>query len=156
MVSINKNIVYSAVQTGGHEGKINSTGIALSFGDTVTNLTADDITISNDTDSVTKGELSGNGMEWIIDLASVVSAGNITVSINKPGIKTVSVFKAPPYFVAVAYGSNKAACSLDGIEWVETTLPAHKDWNEVCYGDGIYITVAYDSDEIAYSPDGVT
>lgn len=59
-------------------------------------------------------------------------------------------------YVAVAYESNKAAYSTDGITWTETTLPSSAKWCSVCYGNGKFVAVAGNSDTAAYSTDGVT
>ena len=56
-------------------------------------------------------------------------------------------------FVAVAYDSNTAAYSTDGINWIETTLPSSADWWSVCYGNGKF--VAAGNDKAAYSTDGI-
>jgi hypothetical protein len=36
-------------------------------------------------------------------------------------------------FCAVAYGSNTAATSPDGITWTQKTLPSSKSWSSVCW-----------------------
>ena len=59
-------------------------------------------------------------------------------------------------FVAVAYRSNKAAYSNDGITWTQTTLPTSTTWQSVTYGNGKFVAVAYDSNIAAYSNDGIT
>ena len=59
-------------------------------------------------------------------------------------------------YVAVAYESNKAAYSTDGITWTETTLPSSAKWCSVCYGNGKFVAVAGNSDTAAYSTDGIT
>ena len=59
-------------------------------------------------------------------------------------------------FVAMAYGSNKAAYSTDGIAWAETTLPSSANWYSVTYGNGMFVAIAYGSNKAAYSTDSVT
>ena len=58
-------------------------------------------------------------------------------------------------FVAVAYNSNIAAYSTDGINWTQTTLPASTYWHLVCYGAGKFVAVAYNGNIAAYSTDGI-
>lgn len=60
-------------------------------------------------------------------------------------------------FVAVAYGTNIAAYSTDGITWTQTAMPVDSTWQSVCYGDGKFVAVSYATGGIAaYSSDGVT
>lgn len=59
-------------------------------------------------------------------------------------------------FVTVAYNTNKAAYSVDGIKWVGTTLPCTANWTSVAYGNGLHVAVAYDTNVVAYSTDAVT
>ena len=42
------------------------------------------------------------------------------------------------------------------ITWTQTTLPTSTRWYSVCYGDGKYVAVAYNSKISAYSTDGIT
>jgi hypothetical protein len=74
----------------------NTTAINFTFSDLVSGLTANDITVTNGTGSVTKGALSGSSTSWSLAV-TVITAGNVTVSINKTGIeresKTAAVYK---------------------------------------------------------------
>jgi hypothetical protein len=97
-VTVNKDtrpdVTFSAEQTGGSSGTVNSTGIVLTFSESVTGLTADDITITPDTGTATKGALSGSGLTWTIGLSDVSEQGNVTVAVRDFGaydIVTVSV-----------------------------------------------------------------
>ena len=103
-----KVITFTATQAGGTSGTTNSTGIVLTFSETVTSLTADKITITGGTGTATKATLSGEDTIWTIGLSSVTTQGNVTVSIadfgdfhvtNNP--QTVEVYKA-----ATSGGSN--------------------------------------------------
>ena len=58
-------------------------------------------------------------------------------------------------FVAVAYDSNIAAYSTDGITWTQATLPTTAFWASVTYGDGKFVAVADENDIAAYSTDGI-
>lgn len=60
--------------------------------------------------------------------------------------------------------SNKAAYSIDGINWTETILPSSDFWTDVTYGDGLFVTIAGGhlnstaqsaSNRAAYSADGI-
>ena len=59
-------------------------------------------------------------------------------------------------FVAVAYGTNIAAYSTDGVTWTQTAMPVNSTWRSVCYGDGKFVAVAASSKNVAVSADGVT
>ena len=41
-------------------------------------------------------------------------------------------------------------------EWTQSTLPSTANWFSVCYGNGKFVTVAYNSNISAYSTDGIT
>lgn len=61
-------------------------------------------------------------------------------------------------FVALNYGSNKAAYSTDGINWIEVTLPVSATWCSVCYGGGKFVGMSRNGTKtiIIYSTDGIT
>ena len=89
-------ITYTVAQDGGADGSANTTGIKFTFSAPVDGLTADNITVTDITGSVTKGGLSGSGDSRLLAV-TVDSAGDVRVSIAKTGIeagaKTVTVFK---------------------------------------------------------------
>ena len=58
-------------------------------------------------------------------------------------------------FVAIAYNSNIAAYSTDGIHWTQTILPTSTKWNSVCYGDGKFVAVTDNTSIAAYSTNGI-
>ncbi|GHV60830.1 hypothetical protein AGMMS49587_03450 [Spirochaetia bacterium] len=59
-------------------------------------------------------------------------------------------------FVTVAYNSNKAAYSTDGIGWNPATLPSSANWYGVTYGNGTFVAVATsNSNKAAYSTNGI-
>jgi uncharacterized repeat protein (TIGR02543 family) len=84
-------------QADGVSGANDSTIIVFTFSGAVTGLSADDISIVDKTGNVEKGAISGSGNEWGLGIA-VLSAGDVTVSINKDGIEAaerdVAVYKA--------------------------------------------------------------
>ena len=75
-----------------------STQITFAFDAVVTGLSAEDITLSNDTGAATKGALSGSGTSWSLGIA-VQTAGDVKVRITRDGIeageKPVRVYTAP-------------------------------------------------------------
>jgi hypothetical protein len=79
-------ITYTAAADG-TAGTETSTAIIFSFGAAVDGLTADNITVTNGTGSVTKGALTGSGQTWTLAV-TVATAGNVTVSISKTGIES--------------------------------------------------------------------
>jgi hypothetical protein len=71
----------------GESGTTASTKIDFTFSAAVTGLTAADIAVTDDTGSVTKGGLTGNGTNWSL-VITVNTAGNVKVAINKTGIES--------------------------------------------------------------------
>ena len=59
-------------------------------------------------------------------------------------------------FVAVAYGSNTAAYSTDGITWTAATMPSSSGWKFGTYGNGKFVAVTDNRNKAAYSTDGIT
>jgi hypothetical protein len=77
-------ITYSVTQVGRQPGGTEeSTGIKLTFKADVPDLTDGDIEIEG---PVTRGSLSGSGKSWTIALSSVAESGEVTVSVDKPGV----------------------------------------------------------------------
>ena len=56
-------------------------------------------------------------------------------------------------WVAIAQ-PNYYAYSIDGVNWVEETLPAVREWHTLASGDDIFVAIARDSDRIGYSKNG--
>jgi hypothetical protein len=82
--------------------------LAFYFEEAVTELSADDITLTAGTGAAVKGALSGGGTDWTLAItvqngATPKDGGTVKVTINKAGIdageKTVTVYKGP----ALAY-----------------------------------------------------
>ena len=73
---------FTATQTGGRAGSADSTGIVLSFNQTVDGLTASDITVTDGTGQVITGDLVGTGTTWTLTLDKVLTAGDVIVSIG--------------------------------------------------------------------------
>jgi len=118
-------ITFTAVQTGGTSGIADSTGIVITFSEAVSGLLASDITITNGTGSATKGELTGSGTAWTIELTDVTAQGDVTVSITNIGTsvgdptpQSVAVYKdtrTPVTFTAVQVGGTSGTANSTGI-----------------------------------------
>lgn len=80
---------------------------------------------------------------------------------------TTSGNAVPPKYVALASGTTLGAYSLDGINWIDTTLPTataptgatNNQWRAIAYGVvsnvGYWVAVARESAQAAYSTDGI-
>jgi hypothetical protein len=84
-----------------------TTALTFTFSETVSGLTADNITIGGT--GVTKGALTGGGTTWTLALTAA-TAGNITVSITKDGIETgqkqVTVYVQGPSGIIYTVAAN--------------------------------------------------
>ena len=66
-----------------------------------------------------------------------------------------------PYFMTVAYQSKKIAYSEDGLNWLETNMPAGGDelypdqWRSICYGKDKFVAVGGGNLLPAYSTNGL-
>ena len=86
----------------------------------------------------------------------------------------MSVCYGKDKFVAITFDTVEVAYSTDGIKWDRTRLPdkatgppvvySTSGWNatsgkapkyNVCYGKGKFVTIACDTDKVAYSTDGI-
>jgi hypothetical protein len=110
------DITYTALQSGGTNGTVTSTGIAFTFSrDTA--LAAEDITLTDGTGKAAKGGLSGGGKNWTLAV-TVETAGSVTVKITRKGIengeKTVTLFKQGcTVLIDYNVSANGAAGSAD-------------------------------------------
>jgi hypothetical protein len=90
------NITWEA-KADGAAGVTTSTRIDFTFSGTVEGLTADNITVTDGTGALTKGELNGSGTSRTLALNAVSAGGDVSVVINRAGIesggKTVAVYK---------------------------------------------------------------
>jgi len=87
-----------------------TTAININFPVPVPGLTAQHITVTNETGVVTTGELGGAGAAWYLELAVIsIGTGNVSVSIDMPGIdglpRAVQVFRPPVPWTASVSGS---------------------------------------------------
>jgi hypothetical protein len=110
-VAVHKYLIpYGVAQSGGTVSAADSTGLAFTFDQEVSNLTAGQIQITGGTGSVTAGELAGSGTAWTLGI-TVSSQGTIQVAISHDDIvtetKEVTVYKAgaPNGYTALANGS---------------------------------------------------
>ncbi|MDR0629492.1 MAG: hypothetical protein LBG24_07655 [Treponema sp.] len=99
------DITYTATANGSDNTET-STTIAFTFNKAVEGLSAENITLSNDTGAATKGALSGSGTNWSLGI-TVQTAGPVKVRITRDGIegteKPVRVFKAGEEAGDIAY-----------------------------------------------------
>ncbi|MDR2444614.1 MAG: fibronectin type III domain-containing protein [Spirochaetaceae bacterium] len=93
-----------------------STKITFTFSSPITGLSASNITVLNSPGKVGKGEVTGSDKSWQLELATVITAGSVQVSINDEaieiGYKSVTVYKdstAPAVVTGLtaAIGSEK-------------------------------------------------
>jgi hypothetical protein len=68
-------------------GDPTTNSLAFAFSAVVSDLTENDIIITDETGSERKGRLSGTGTNWSLGITTL-TAGNISVSINKTGIES--------------------------------------------------------------------
>lgn len=78
----------------------------------------------------------------------------------------VSKLPSAEYWLASAYGNgkfitvapytNKAAYSMDGINWTGITLPLSENWTSITYGSGQFVLIAANTTNMLFSSDGLT
>ena len=114
-------ITWSAVADG-TVSAVDSSKITFTFAEAVTGLTANDITLSPLTVSVTKGSLNGSGTNYTLNI-TVINQGYINVAIAKSGVakaaQQVQVFKK-----AVNPISAGVKTYIDGGEQVVFSAPS--------------------------------
>lgn len=87
--------------------------IDLTFDQSISGLTKDNITLTDGTGAAVKGELSGSGTSWKLNLGSVTLQGNITLNITSPAGYVVSGF---PVTVAVYKYKPSSNASLSDLK----------------------------------------
>jgi hypothetical protein len=80
------DITYDA-SANGESNTVTTTAITFTFSTAVADLSGDDIALANGTGTVTKGNLTGGGTSWSLEVV-VQSPGDITVAIDKDGIES--------------------------------------------------------------------
>ncbi len=107
-------------------------------------------------------------------LGGTTPAHDLTItvtSVNSPSGSIARITSAgnavPPKYVALASGTTSGAYSLDGITWVDITLPTasaptgatSNQWRAIAYGVvsnvSYYVAVARETSVAAYSTDGI-
>jgi hypothetical protein len=133
-------VTFTAQQTGGSSGTANSTGIVLTFGASVTGLTAGDITIIDGTGSATKGTLSGSGTSWTIALTGVPTQGNVNVAVADFGTfdvttaaQSVAVYKDTR--TPIAFSDLTANGTANSTDTTELTLTFSANPTTLALGD---------------------
>jgi hypothetical protein len=118
---VNDDLTYSVLADGGETAS--STKIDFTFAGAVEGLTGEQITLTDDIGAVTKGALTGSGINWSLGI-TVATAGNVKVKINKAGIeaaeKNVAVYKfvPPPSITYTATADGNATTSSTKIDFV--------------------------------------
>ncbi len=74
------SVTFTATQDGGTSGVADSTSIKFVFSESITRLTADHITVTDDTGSATKGALTGTDANWTLAITPVTQ-GNVKVTV---------------------------------------------------------------------------
>lgn len=78
--NLDTSVTFAATQDGGTSGVADSTSIKFVFSESITLLTADHITVADDTGSATKGELTGTGANWTLSITPVTQ-GDVKVTV---------------------------------------------------------------------------
>jgi hypothetical protein len=144
----------------------------LSFSNTSNNIQAGTLKLGTNTTNTLNKILLDNSLNSTLN-TDVVSAGYLSKElVNKAtnyygeptewkestlpsAVKWHDVVYGNNKFVAVAYNSNIAAYSTDGITWIETTLPSVATWRRITYGNNKFVAIAYISNKSVYSEDGI-
>ena len=111
-------VTYFVEQIGGMEDQESTSQIKLVFSRAVSYLTASDITVTPLTSKVTVGTLSGEGVEWLLEVTMVSAQGEIQISVGNfadyyleesERVHTLTVYRGRSVIVgeqmgAIAYG----------------------------------------------------
>ena len=117
------------------------------------NLTASD----PDGGTVEGGGVASKDMTITVD-AKVNAKGNFYFDGWEENGEVVS--EDPQYTFPVTADRNLTALFLEtqyvaGVDWWECKLPAYAGWTAVTYGNGKFVTIAFNRDMAAYSTDGI-
>ena len=83
--------------------------------------------------------------------------GSTWTTFSMPSVGTWNVSGGNNGFVMVKRGTDIAAYSKTGISWSTSTLPAAANWERVVYGSGVWLAIASNTNDAAYSTnDGAT
>jgi hypothetical protein len=58
--------------------------------------------------------------------------------------------------VAIGFGTNESAYSLDGVTWTQSFMPSNELWSDITFGEGKFVAIAENTNTVAYSTDGAT
>ena len=100
------------------------------------------------------GSMIDSVTKYTLGLNNSTLLKNIKVSLPSSSLWQ-SVTFGNNRFVAIAFDSNIAAYSDDGITWTQTTIPTAK-WYSVIFGNNRFVAVAAETNIAAYSDDGIT
>ena len=107
--------------------------------------------------TVEGGGVASKDMTITVD-AKVNAKGNFYFDGWEENGEVVS--EDPQYTFPVTADRNLTALFLEtqyvaGVDWWECKLPAYAGWTAVTYGNGKFVTIAFNRDMAAYSTDGI-
>ncbi|GHU42842.1 hypothetical protein FACS1894190_12640 [Spirochaetia bacterium] len=133
-INLYRYVTYATAANG--SATSTSTRIDFNFSESVSGLTAADITIGGSPGAVTKGAISGSGIYWILDI-TVGTAGAATVSINKTGIestvKNITLYK-PDVITYTATADGSAATTTTKIDFAFSAVVTGLTANDITIG----------------------
>lgn len=101
------------------------------------------------------------------DMFVAISGNTSCLSYSSEGIQSWHKYSLPinrdwsaftygnGMFIAVA-SNNDMIYSTDGITWNQSTMPLSSNWSDICYDNGVFIAIANNSNQVAYSTDGIS
>ena len=119
-----------------------------------------DVTVVGDADLVAGNIKSGVDIfgvtgEYVAPDDALFLNTNTMVAVLPTSASWYRVKYCHDKFIALAGGTDVAAYSTDGINWIPSTLPFSSNWYDVTYGDGKFIIGAKDVTSILISNDGI-
>lgn len=107
--------------------------------------------------TVSGGGVASDGMTVTVN-AAPDEANNFFFDCWKEGGVVAST--EPLYTFLVSADRNLAAAFVEsqyvaGVDWWDFALPSAAYWTSVAYGDGIFVAIAYNTNQFFYSTDGV-
>jgi len=109
---LDDDIDYS-VSANGTKDSVNSTLLTFTFDEEV-EITANDITIINDSGHATKGSIQGSGKNYTLGI-TVQKAGDISVKINKTGIKSTAKNVTVHFATSSGGGTEPRTLTITGL-----------------------------------------
>ena len=102
------------------------------------------------------------GGKWIMPSRSNAIVFNSNDGINwtssaLPQVGGAITYGNGVYIIVTGYGTGTAnyLYSNDGVNWVIKTFPLSQIYISVCYGNNVFVAIAYNSNTLFYSIDGI-